>query len=175
MQRLRGGLVSKAHRLVYHSAPRSSVIKKKKKKKKGPFLRKERTGSLVREPPSGSQPHGRLKLSSKVKLHPAINVRALCGANLVTSSSKFGGNETLGVHRVVEQILSGVQTVPASRGYRGYSRTRTRTALRFHGRSMLRSPGPSKKHCVSSVSSNFCSRSLCGWVYNSCTPVIPHS
>jgi len=32
VERFRGGLVFKAHRLVYHSTPRSRVIKKKQKK-----------------------------------------------------------------------------------------------------------------------------------------------
>ena len=36
-----------------------------------------------------------LTLSSKVNLHHAIIFRALCGANLVTSPSKFEGDETL--------------------------------------------------------------------------------
>ena len=40
-------------------------------------------------------------LSSKVNLNHAIIFRALCGAKLVTQPSKLGGNETLGLHRVV--------------------------------------------------------------------------
>ena len=38
-------------------------------------------------------------LSSKVNLPHAINFRALCGANLVTSRSKFRPNETCELHR----------------------------------------------------------------------------
>ena len=39
-------------------------------------------------------------LSSEVHLPDAIDLRALCGANLVTLRSKLRGHETLGIHRV---------------------------------------------------------------------------
>ena len=41
------------------------------------------------------------KLASEVNLPHAINFRALCGANLVTLLTKFGGNEPFVFHRVV--------------------------------------------------------------------------
>jgi len=39
-------------------------------------------------------------ISSEVKLSHAINLRALCGANVVTLRSNFRANETLELHRV---------------------------------------------------------------------------
>ena len=52
-------------------------------------------------------------LSAKVNLPHGINFRALCGANLVTSSLKFGSNETLVVHRVDEWMPYAVLLLTA--------------------------------------------------------------
>jgi hypothetical protein len=43
----------------------------------------------------------------------AIDFRALCGANLITSPSDIRGNEILEIHRVVQEVLEALgPTVP---------------------------------------------------------------
>ena len=44
--------------------------------------------------------------SSRVNLPLAMNFRVLCGANLVTQPSKFGGNESHVLHRVALHVCS---------------------------------------------------------------------
>jgi len=51
-------------------------------------------------------------LSSKVNLPHEIDVRALCGANLVTYPSKLRGIETLEVHHVGSKHRPGVRQRP---------------------------------------------------------------
>jgi len=68
VKRFRGGLVFKAHRLVYHPTSGLRVIKKKK---------------------------NQIEALAKVNFPHPIKFRALCGANVVTLRPKCQANETL--------------------------------------------------------------------------------
>jgi len=82
-------------------------------------------------------------LSSQVNLPHAINFRASCGANLVTSSSQFRANETLVLHRAVRhtacrRIFFRQKAFHHLKDYRGTSLIRKRLPLGPYGRPMRR-------------------------------------